>query len=107
MTHCNSLEQRLQGEFSGRLQTLEEVFEDKLLLQQHLRQGEDIADGFVELFEFLRQVEHEPLLQGQVEVRLVLGGLLLADMVDVVEDGTADVDLLDAVREFLELELLL
>lgn len=80
------------------------MFEDKLLLEQHLRQRDNVADGFVELLEFLRQVEHEPLLKGQVEVGLVFCRLILADVVDVVEDGTTDVYFLDPVRELLELE---
>lgn len=80
------------------------MLEDKLLLQQHLRQRDNVPDALVKLFKLVRQIQDLPLLQGQVEVGLVLGRLVLADMVDVVENGPPDVDLLDSLGEFFELK---
>lgn len=100
----DSLEQRLEGEFGGRLQALEQVLEDELFLEQHLGQGDNSTDTAVEALKFIGQVQHLPLLQRQVEVGLVLGGLILADVVDVVEDAATDIDLLNALRELFELK---
>lgn len=80
------------------------MLEDELLLEQHLGQGDNVPHSLGELLELIGQVQHLPLLQRQLEVRLVLRGLILTDVVDVVEDSTTDVNLLDALRELLELQ---